>query len=120
MPRARTLLLPAAALAAALAAQAASLHGDAMAPGQAHVAVLGEARAVSYYTVDGDGAFRVVATVAGMDATPVRATMTLQPGQAATISVPGPAGAAPHEVTFRRTGHYLSVEAPRQQEAALR
>jgi hypothetical protein len=122
MTRIRTLLIPVAALGAALAAaQASSLPGDAISPGQAHVAALGEARAVTYYTVDQGGAFRVVTTVAASEEImPVRATVTLQPGQAASISVPGAYGSAPYEVTFRRSGDRLSVEAPRQQDAALR
>ena len=122
MPRLRSLLIPVAALGAALAsAQAASLADDDMPPGLASVVELGEARAVTYYTVDQGGAFRVVTTVVGSeDAMPVRATLTLQPGQAASISVPGSYGSAPYEVTIRRSGDTLSVEAPRQQEAALR
>jgi streptogramin lyase len=122
MARTRFLLIPVAALGAALlASHAQGLPGDGLPPGQAQLATLGEARAVTYYTIDRGGAFRVVTTIAaGEDALPVRATVTLQPGQSASISVPGPSGAAPHEVTFRRSGDRLLVEAPRQEDAALR
>lgn len=63
----------------------------------------------AYYTVEPDG-FRVVATLAsGEDATPVRYTTTLQPGQRTTISVPRPPGEAPLEVEFARQGDVLWV-----------
>jgi hypothetical protein len=122
MPRLRTLLIPAAILGAALvAAQAANQPGGAVAPGQAHLASLGDARAVAYYTVEQGGGFRVVVTVAtAEDAPPVRATMTLQPGQTTSVSVPGEPGTAPYEITFSRSGDRLTVMPPRQQEAALR
>ncbi len=122
MPRLRTLLLPVAALGAAfVTAQAANQPGDVLAPGQAHVASLGDVRAVAYYTVDQGGAFRVVVTIAtSEDAPPVRATTTLQPGQMTSISVPGAAGTMPYEITFRRSDDRLAVIAPRQHEAALR
>jgi hypothetical protein len=122
MPAIRTLLIPMAALGVALvAAQGASLPDRAMAPGEAHLSTLGDARAVTHYTVEQGGAFRVVTTIAvGEDATPVRTIATLQPGQAASVSVPGPFGTPPHEITFRHGGDRLSVVAPRRRDFALR
>jgi hypothetical protein len=118
----RSLLIPALAFGAALVAAQAAARADALlAPGQAHIAALGEARAVTYYTVEGGGAFRVVTTVATTeDATPLRSTAVLQPGQATSISVPGAKGTRPYEITFRSSGDGLSVEMPRQQDAGLR
>lgn len=121
--RFHTLLIAVAALMAALVfPQSVSFASDALTPGAAHVAALGEARAVTYYSVEQGGAFRVVTTVAtNGDVAPVRATLTLQPGQVASISVPAAsAGSASYEMTFRRDGDRLSVDAPRQQDAALR
>ncbi|WP_219763914.1 hypothetical protein [Roseomonas alba] len=116
-------LIPVAALVASLVIpQSVSFASDALTPGAAHAAALSEARAVTYYSVEQGGAFRVVTTVAtNADAAPLRATLTLQPGQVASISVPAASyGSASYEMTFRRDGDRLSVDAPRQQSAALR
>jgi hypothetical protein len=119
----RNALLSMAALGAALMAGpvAAGSPMTGLAPGQAHPITLGEARGIAYYTVEADGAYRVVTTItAGEDAHPVRSIATLRPGQATTVSVPGPDGAAASDVTFQRSGDRLTVSLPVLQEASLR
>ncbi|HZF78060.1 MAG TPA: hypothetical protein VE033_19745 [Acetobacteraceae bacterium] len=124
MPRIRTLLIPAAAIAAVAAIAGAGATGRpeaGPAPGQAIPVLLSEARGVAVYTVERDGGFRVVATItAGEEAMPVRATAMLRPGQSMTLSVPGSAGTTPAEVTFQRRGERLVVSEPPREAAALR
>jgi len=83
-------------------------------PGHAHVLRLGEvSSAVSYFTVDRDGSFRVVATV-GSDvegAPPVRAVATLLPGQSLVVSTPGLAGQPAAELVLVRVGETLRLGA---------
>ncbi len=84
-------------------------------PGAAHIMRLGEAAtAVSYYTVDPDGCFRVVSTI-GNDvegASPVRATAMLMPGQSFVVSTPGPVGQPAVELVLMRVGNTLTVGEP--------
>lgn len=120
----RTLLIPIGAIGVIAAIAGASATGrpePGPAPGQAMPVLLGEARGIATYTVEVDGGFRVVATVAaGEDALPVRAMATLRPGQSMTLSVPGAAGTAPAEVTFQRRGERLVVSEQTHQAATLR
>ncbi len=93
---------------AGLALSASALAGD-LKPIAAESIALGGVVGTAYYTVEPDG-FRVVATLAsGEDATPVRFTATLQPGQRTTISVPRASGEGPLEVEFARQGDTLRV-----------
>jgi hypothetical protein len=59
-------------------------------PNQSHSVDLGSVKGVAFYTVEADGNYRVVLTVAADDATsPVRFMVLLAPDQRMTMSVPG-------------------------------
>jgi hypothetical protein len=122
MARNSKLLLAAAALSGAvLLAQEGHAEAITPTPGQAIPVALGNVRGVAYFSVQPDGGFRVVTTInVGDEAMSVRAIVTLQPGQATSISVPGLPGMPPAEVSFQRRGEQLVVGELRQQAAALR
>jgi hypothetical protein len=106
--------IPPARLVAALVLSAGLAGAADLRPGQAHLVALGPATAVTYYTVEPDGAFRVVATLHEEGAAaPVRAVASLRPGQSAVVSVPGPEGRVPAELVLERQGDRLVVATPR-------
>ena len=66
----------------------------------------------SVYYESLEGAAHLVATLSsGPDATPIRVTTTLAAGQSAVVSVPRGAGESALEVTFRRSGDHVVVDA---------
>jgi hypothetical protein len=78
-------------------------------PSEAKSLRLGEINGVAYYTVQSHG-YRVVATLAGRSASPVRFEGNLLPGQTFVVSIPGGAGAQAQTVAFVRQGDRLLVE----------
>jgi hypothetical protein len=63
-----------------------------------------------YYTIQEDGAYRVVATLAsGVDGLPVRFIAALQPGQHMSISVPEPVDQPTIAFELQRKGDSLVV-----------
>ena len=91
----------------ASAAGAQTMHAR---PGQ--TIALGVADASVYYDESG-GTFRVVATLAeGPESTPIRLTVSLDVGQALTISVARQAGKPANRVRLMRTHDGLDITYP--------
>ncbi|QPB18777.1 hypothetical protein [Rhizobium sp. 007] len=66
-----------------------------------------------YYTVEKDGGYRVVATMAsGEEAQPIRFVSTLGPGQRLMISVPRAVGQPSADFEILRHGEVLLVQEP--------
>jgi hypothetical protein len=107
----RSMTRTAASAAVVLVATTVSMaaRGEELRPIQAKSLQLGEINGVAYYTVQGQS-YRVVATLASRDGTPVRFESTLSPGQRIVISTPGSAGANAQVVEFLRQGDRLLVQ----------
>ncbi len=74
---------------------------------------LGGVAGVAYYTVEPDG-YRVVATMAAQDGTPIRFVATLAPGQEVVISAPGKVGEKESQLVLARMGDRLVIAAPNE------
>lgn len=85
-----------------------SASAEELRPSQAKSIELGEITGVAYYTVADDG-FRVVATFAAGEATPVRLTATLARGQSVVLSVPQALNEVAREVEIRRVNDVIAV-----------
>jgi len=92
-----------------LAASAADLK-----PSNSHSVELGSMRGVAYYTVEQDGGYRVVLTVAPDEAaSPVRFVTLLRPDQQVTMSLPGQVDGQDATIAITRHGDDVTVSAPR-------
>ena len=103
---AKPMTLAAAAVAVLIASP---VQADELRPVEGRSLQLGSLSGVAYYTVQEDG-YRLVATLAGRDGTPVRFESVMSPGQTIVVSVPGVAGAAAEIAEFSRDGDRLLVE----------
>lgn len=91
-----------------LAARAADLK-----PSNSHSVELGSLHGVAYYTVEEDGGYRVVLTVAPDEAAaPVRFVTLLHPDQQVTMSVPGQLDGRDATIAIVRHGDDVTVSAP--------
>ena len=88
---------------------ASPVQADELRPVEGRSLQLGSLGGVAYYTVQEDG-YRLVATLAGRDGTPVRFESVMSPGQTIVVSVPGVAGAAAEIAEFSRDGDRLLVK----------
>lgn len=103
---AKPMTLAAAAVAVLIASP---VQADELRPVEGRSLQLGSLSGVAYYTVQEDG-YRLVATLAGRDGTPVRFESVMSPGQTIVVSVPGVAGAAAEIAEFSRDGDRLLVK----------
>ena len=71
---------------------------------------LGAVSGVVYYTLEGGG-FRVVATLAEGEGTPLRIEAVLAPGQSLRLSIPHEQGTAPESVEIRCRADRILVQA---------
>jgi hypothetical protein len=91
-----------------LAARAADLK-----PSNSHSVELGSLHGVAYYTVEEDGGYRVVLTVApDAAAAPVRFVTLLRPDQQVTMSVPGRLDGQDATIAIVRHGDDVTVSTP--------
>ena len=97
------------ALAAALAGAATVASAETLTPIHNATVDLGTTQGSAYYVVTRDGYHLVATLMSSPVSTPVRFDTVLGDGQSATVSIPGPAGTNPHEVTFTRTADHLLV-----------
>jgi hypothetical protein len=87
-------------------------HAGELKPVQGQSFDLGSMRGVAYYTVEPDG-YRVVATFAGENVSPVRVSAILRAGQSATLSVPGGLGESGTSLRIDRAGDRVTVSPTR-------
>jgi hypothetical protein len=90
---------------------AGAAHAEALRPLEARTIALGDAAGVAYYTVAPDG-FRVVATLAPSEGTPVRFVATLVAGQKIVLSAPRAAGEPSIDLEIARQGDEVFVSDP--------
>ncbi|WP_119681746.1 hypothetical protein [Indioceanicola profundi] len=95
--------------AAAACAFTAPAYASDLLPQSARAIELGEVAGDAYYTVEQEG-FRVVATMAQDNGTPVRIEAVLAPGQTVVLSTPRDHDAAPLTVEIRRRGDQILVQ----------
>jgi hypothetical protein len=95
-------------LAASAWALIGAAHADGLRPIEARSIDLGEVSGIAYYTVERDG-FRVVATLAEDNGTPMRIETVLTPGQSIVLSTPHEAGAAPEAIEISRQDNQVLV-----------
>jgi hypothetical protein len=100
-------ILVAAALALGLLAPTGG-HAGELRPEEGHSFDLGSSRGVAYYTVEPEG-YRVVATLAAENASPVRVTAVLRADQSVTLSVPGALGEGSASLRIDRAGDHVTV-----------
>jgi hypothetical protein len=98
-----------AALAPFVASPVAVASAETLSPFHASSIELGSARGSAYFVAEADGYHLVATLYANGAQTPVRFNATLADGQSASVSVPGPVGSAPQEITFSRVSNGLSV-----------
>ena len=94
---------------AALAASTASASAATLAPMHNATVDLGSTRGSAYYVVAPDGYHLVATLQSGGASTPIRFNTVLADGQSASVSIPGPVGTNPTEVTFTRSESRLVV-----------
>lgn len=83
-------------------------------PSNSHSVELGSMRGIAYYTVEQDGGYRVVLTVAPDEVTsPVRFVTLLRPDQQVTMSVPGQVDGQDATIAITRHGDDVTVTSPR-------
>jgi hypothetical protein len=79
-------------------------------PSNSHSVELGSMRGIAYYTVEQDGGYRVVLTVAPDEVTsPIRFVTLLRPDQQVTMSVDGQDAT----IAITRHGDDVTVSSPR-------
>ena len=83
-------------------------HAGELRPVEGHSFDLGSLRGVAYYTVEPEG-YRVVATLAAENASPVRVTAVLTADQSVTLSVPGALGEGSASLRIDRAGDHVTV-----------
>jgi hypothetical protein len=83
-------------------------HAGELKPVQGQSFDLGSFRGVVYYTVEPDG-YRVVATLAGEDVSPVRVSAVMRADQSVTLSVPGALGEDGASLRIDRAGDRVTV-----------
>lgn len=82
-------------------------------PSHSQSVVLGGVRGNAYYTVEDDGEYRVVVTVAADEtASPIRFVALLAPNQKVTLAVPGAAGGQGALLEILRQGDDVVVTPP--------
>ncbi|WP_087004317.1 hypothetical protein [Rhizobium sullae] len=101
------------AFALALLATTGAAAASELAPGNGHSIHLDRFSGAVYYTVDKDGGYQVVATMAsGSEVQPIRFVSTLAPGQRLIISVPQAFGQPSADFEIIRDGDVLLVQEP--------
>ena len=103
MSKISILTLTAALLGGTLTANAQTLHSN-----RNETIDLGTTRGSAFYVAEPNG-YHLIATLVTGTTNPVRFDTVLADGQSATVSIPGPAGAAPQGVTFVRSAGQLVV-----------
>ena len=97
------------AIATGIAAIAGTAHAETLRPMQALATSIGEASAVTYYTVEPEG-YRVVTTIRS-GGQPMRFVAVLASGQRTSIAVARAEGLAPIELTISRAPDGVHVDA---------
>ena len=88
----------------------AGAHADGLKASNSHSVDLGSVRGVAYYTIEKDGTYRVVVTVAPEEAaSPVRFIARLHPEETLTMSVPGDVGSPEAIVEIARRGDEVLI-----------
>jgi hypothetical protein len=103
-----TMTLRTTILAASAWALIGAAHADGLQPIEARHIDLGEVSGIAYYTVERDG-FRVVATLARDNGTPMRIETVLAPNQSIVLSTAREAGAAPGLIEISRRNDQVLV-----------
>jgi hypothetical protein len=82
-------------------------------PSHSHSVDLGSLHGIAYYTVEQDGGYRIVLTVAPDEAAaPVRFVTLLRPDQQVIMSVPGQLDGQDATIAIVRHGDDVTVSAP--------